>query len=88
MSQKLNQRLPKLHRTQNLNLQNSFLTADVITPTSTQLIKVISNDEIRNHFQIIRFYQIAIQYFKFDSSSFIFDVTTLSRRKGEDSAMP
>ena len=53
MSQKLNLRLPKLQRTQNLNLQNSFLTADVITPTSTQLIKVISNDKIRNHFQTI-----------------------------------
>ena len=38
--QKQSPRTPKLQRTQNIQ-QNRFLTADLITPTSTQLIKVI-----------------------------------------------
>ena len=87
MSQKLNQRLPKLHRTQNLNLQNSFLTADVITPTSTQLIKVISNNKIRNYLQIT-IVSKCNQIFRILFIFSILDVMTLSRRMGEDSAMP
>ena len=38
--QKQSPRTPKLQRTQNIQ-QNRFLTADLITPTSTHLIKVI-----------------------------------------------